>query len=183
MLIVAIGSVLWLLRQSETTPRDAEQRTAAAGTDSQTGDKDVAGTTSDTVKLSPSELQQPSDSPESQAESTAPPTDLQEDPRSSNELASAWEPGAFNRREGGYTLVVSSQATRREAAAFARNVIQGLGDEALKVDILEGTARGRSRYRVGVGQFPSVEQALSEMDRLSPRLPEGVWVLRIRSNM
>ncbi len=94
-----------------------------------------------------------------------------------------WSPGTVDRRAGGYTIVASSQASRREAIAFAESLAANLQDESLPIDVFRGTAEGRARYRVGIGQFATIESAALEMERLSSRLPGGVWILRIRRNM
>ncbi|NNE46772.1 MAG: hypothetical protein HKN37_08935 [Rhodothermales bacterium] len=94
-----------------------------------------------------------------------------------------WSPGTVDRRAGGYTIVASSQASRREAIAFAESLASNLQDESLPIDVFRGTAEGRARYRVGVGQFATIESAALEMERLSSQLPAGVWILRIRRNM
>ncbi|MBT8399731.1 MAG: SPOR domain-containing protein [Rhodothermia bacterium] len=94
-----------------------------------------------------------------------------------------WEPGAIDRRAGGYTLIVSSQETVDEAAAVALELSQQLADEDLPVDVLTGTARGQTWYRVAIGQYSRQSVATRELRRLAEKLPEGAWVLRIRTNM
>jgi hypothetical protein len=94
-----------------------------------------------------------------------------------------WSPGTVDRRAGGFTIVASSQASRREAIAFAERLAADLQDESLPIDVFRGTAEGRARYRVGIGQFATIESAALAMERLSSRLPGGVWILRIRRNM
>ncbi len=95
----------------------------------------------------------------------------------------AWEPGAIDRRAGGYTLIVSSQETIDEANAVALELSQQLADEDLPIDVLRGTARGQTWYRVAIGQYSRQSIATRELRRLAEKLPEGAWVLRIRNNM
>ncbi|MDX1429969.1 MAG: SPOR domain-containing protein, partial [Rhodothermales bacterium] len=94
-----------------------------------------------------------------------------------------WEPGAIDRRAGGYTLIVSSQPTIEEASAVALELAHTLGAEGLPIDVLRGTARGETWYRVAIGQFSRQSVATQELRRLAEKLPEGAWVLRIRTNM
>ncbi len=95
----------------------------------------------------------------------------------------SWKPGALDRRAGGYTLIVSSQETVDEANAIALELSRRLADEDLPIDVLRGAARGQTWYRVAIGQFSRQSIATREQRRLAERLPEGAWVLRIRTNM
>jgi len=111
------------------------------------------------------------------AEGISPPEDVPPPPEVS------WEPGAIDRRAGGYTLVVSSQETIAEANEVARALAATLADESLPIDVLEGAARGETWYRVAVGQFSQESTANRELRRLADRLPEGAWVLAVRTHM
>jgi hypothetical protein len=186
ILVIAIGGVLWLLRESERPARLTQPAAVSPAADTVAsveerdpvleaeGDQRLEGTAEGGQIYT--DEPPPADSP---------PADARAGTQNGEaaEPAAEWQPGVVDRRRGGYTLVVSSQATRSEAVDFARSLAGNIRDESLPVDIFLGTARGRSRYRVGVGQFESIEKALSEMDRLASRLPEGAWVLRIRTNM
>lgn len=107
--------------------------------------------------------------PEAAAAETPPPTE--------------WSPGAIDRRTDGYTIITSSHASLGEAEVYARELARAFADTDLPVDILRGTAQGKRWYRVAIGQYPRQSVVTRELRRLSDKLPEGSWVLRIRSNM
>ncbi len=164
VLIVAIGIVLWLLSQSEREPDPAGQRQTQLDAD-ESRPPDAAG------DAAPDAAELASQSQGSGTEAAA-----------ASAADAPWQPGQVNKRAGGYTIIVSSQATESEAIEFARNLVAGV-DRGIPIDLYKGTARGRTRYRVGVGQFESIEIAIGEMDRLAPQLPAGAWILRIRRDM
>ncbi len=179
VLIVSIGAVLWFLRESERAPISVDPASTPATVDTPPADPQETSASDSEIDAGDAGLSATS-SADSSVQASAP---VEEQAEPDPPPAPVWEPGTMDRRAGGYTLVVSSQSSRREVAEFARRMFARMGDESLPIDVLQGTAEGRSRYRVGVGQFESVEQALNEKDRLAPRLPEGVWVLRIRTSM
>ncbi len=109
---------------------------------------------------------------------TTPPAEVAETP-----TVPEWTPGTIDRSLDGYTIVTSSHSSLGEAEVYARELARAFADTDLPVDILQGTAQGRRWYRVAVGQYPRQSVVTRELRRLSDKLPEGSWVLRIRSNM
>lgn len=92
------------------------------------------------------------------------------------------EEGKINRTTGGYTLVVGSRGTRANADADAARVREALNDSSIPVDVLEGTANGTTRFRIGVGQVPTVDEAVALKQRLGNRITADAWVTSISSD-
>lgn len=91
-----------------------------------------------------------------------------------------WTDGQIDRTTGAYTIVVSSEQTRAEAEIIARSIALRLNS---KTDVFVHTANSQTRYRVGVGQYETSDEAASSLTELSDELPEGSWVLRILPSM
>ncbi len=86
-------------------------------------------------------------------------------------------PPALDPAAGGYTLIVASRLDRGRAEADAVRFRQRLG--GLPVEVLAGTSNGETRYRVAVGQYATLEQALAQRAALAAALPPDTWVLRL----
>ncbi|GEM_PF-4441277 len=85
-------------------------------------------------------------------------------------------PAGIIRERGGYTWVVASVASREKAEEIAaRYRAQGY-----RTGVLEGRVQGRPIYRVGIGQFASIEEAQQARRELPPDAPRDAWILRIR---
>lgn len=91
-----------------------------------------------------------------------------------------WTAGQIARDTGAYTIVVSSEESRAEAEVIARSIALRLNR---KTDVFVHTANSQTRYRVGVGQYETSDEAVSSLNELSDELPEGSWVLRILPSM
>lgn len=83
--------------------------------------------------------------------------------------------GAINVSQGGFTLIVGSKTTEREAAEVAAALSVG----GNPVDILEAEVDGSTRYRVAVGQFRTFALASRALNQNADSLPEGSWIGRI----
>ncbi len=74
-----------------------------------------------------------------------------------------------------YTLVVGSL----QSAAVAEEVAEGWRNRGFRTDIFSETANGVTRYRVGIGQFESIDAAdAARSGEIASQLPEGTWVYR-----
>ncbi len=80
------------------------------------------------------------------------------------------------RERGGYTWVVASVASRKKAEEIAARY-RSMG---FRTGVLEGTIQGRRIFRVGIGQFASIEEAQRARRALPPDAPRDAWILRIR---
>ncbi len=83
--------------------------------------------------------------------------------------------GAIDLSRGGFTLIVSSKTTEREAAEVAATL--SVADNP--IDILEAQVDGSTRYRVAVGQFQTFARASRALNQNADVLPEGSWIGRI----
>ena len=77
---------------------------------------------------------------------------------------------------GGYTIVVFSETNEERA----RNTAQSWREQGFRTIILPYMQNGATRYRVGIGQFDLLEEAVRTRDVLAgDELPRDAWILRI----
>ena len=76
-----------------------------------------------------------------------------------------------------WTVVVASVLESTAAEETARRFRERLGDEEYPVQVQRSSENGR--YRVGVGRFSSVENALSLLETMNGTLPDGAWLLEM----
>ena len=88
-------------------------------------------------------------------------------------------PLRIDRAQGGYTLIVGSNTSQAGAERTAEQFRQRLDGRSLPVDVLQGEARGVTRYRVAVGQVESIEAARELLADLGNAMPDGTWITRI----
>lgn len=84
--------------------------------------------------------------------------------------------GAFDTTRPGFTLITASTTSADEARRSAESV-RSLGHP---VAVLAYEESGRTRFRIGIGVFPSISAADSVRIALADRLPTGTWIRRIR---
>jgi len=113
-------------------------------------------------------------------------TSTQEAPSSSEADSEASEPsaaapseGGLDLSAGGWTVVVASRSDQRAATDLVSTYRERFADREVPVDLIEGTVDGETRYRVGVGQFPSQIEAETFLDANDASLPEGAWPLEL----
>jgi hypothetical protein len=118
------------------------------------------------------------DSPASSTDGTSTqdaPSSSETDPDpSSTDAEDGLDPSA-----GGWTVVVASRQDQSEAADLVETFRQRFDDREVPVDLLEGTVDGETRFRVGVGQFPSQIEAETFLDANGASLPDGAWPLEL----
>ena len=77
---------------------------------------------------------------------------------------------------GGFTIVVFSETSQSSAT----DVVQRYRGEGFRSDLLSSEDGGVSRYRVGVGQFATLEEAVDARNQLAGNeLPQDAWVHRL----
>jgi len=76
----------------------------------------------------------------------------------------------------GYMLVVGSSLNRQ----YAESSLRQYSSIGLPMGVLEYQNDGLTRYRMGLGVFPTIASADSARQVLNPQLPEGTWVWPIR---
>ena len=85
----------------------------------------------------------------------------------------------IDRSRGGWTVVVTSKEDRFEAEEIADNFAQKLSGSLFPIGILTTNDFANIRYRVGVGQFSTREEARAFITRSGSDLPGDAWLLRI----
>lgn len=76
---------------------------------------------------------------------------------------------------GGFTWVVASELDR----AVAERRVARYREQGLRADVVAQEAGGRTRYRVGLGQFETVDEAEARRADLPPDVPSDSWILRL----
>jgi len=76
-----------------------------------------------------------------------------------------------------WTVVVASVLESAAAEETAQRFRERLDDDSYPVQIQHSAENGR--YRVGIGRFASVQNALSVLQNMNGTLPEGAWLLRV----
>ena len=83
----------------------------------------------------------------------------------------------IDRAAGGYTLVVFSDFSDSNANSVAATY----REQGFRTGVLDDQSDGRIRFRVSVGQFSTLDEAVEARDRLAGNgLPEDAWVRRIQ---
>ncbi len=76
----------------------------------------------------------------------------------------------------GYTIVVHSLRGQQHA----ENTADGLKEEGYRISVTESSVDGRTVYRIGIGQFPNVEDALQAADELPQPYKNRNFIKRIQ---
>lgn len=85
-------------------------------------------------------------------------------------------PDGIDTAAGGFTIVVYSETSE----ASAGQVAQEYGDEGFRSGVIS-SQNGVTRYRVGVGQFETLEEATEARNQLAgSELPDDAWVHRLQ---
>lgn len=85
-------------------------------------------------------------------------------------------PDGIDTAAGGFTIVVYSETSE----ASAGQVAQEYGDEGFRSGVIS-SQNGVTRYRVGVGQFETLEEATEARNQLAgSELPNDAWVHRLQ---
>ena len=114
---------------------------------------------------------------EPEREATAPPTPLERPPLPVPDRR-LYGHDPIELTEGGYTMVVAIETSRRRA----REIAAQFHEKKLRVGVLGVLFKGRLSYRVVVGQFETRAEASSARRSLvgDETLPFDTWVMRIR---
>jgi lipopolysaccharide export system protein LptA len=94
-----------------------------------------------------------------------------------------WVPGTIDTSRRGYTIVVASRSSVKEALDVARSRASGVDLSEYPVDILKAVVAGRFTYRVCVGAFASRSAANQALRRLNGSVPADSWILAISPDM
>ena len=156
-----------------TVPLDTTEPEAIAYWREQRGEQLAAG--SDPVPTGPNASPSSADSADAPA-----PTLAQARSKADTDTMAQSEPEAGTTAQNAssiWTVVVASVLESTAAEETARRFRERLGDQDYAVQVQHSSQNGR--YRVGVGQFSSVENALSLLEDMNGTLPEGAWLLEM----
>ncbi len=148
--LLAVAFLLW-------TQRDAPEPVAERPPVAETVPAPAVPAPSDTAAVDPAGSEPVGSEPE---------------PVSADPLRSA---GAIDPDAGGYTWVVASELSR----APAERRVEAYRAQGLRAGVVADDARGRTRYRVSLGQFDSVEDAEARRADLPGDVPSDSWILRL----
>lgn len=84
--------------------------------------------------------------------------------------------GIYNQSIGGYTIVVHSLQSMERAEKNR----QRLEEKGFRTLINKAQVRGTTYFRVGIGQFESVNQAMQAMSDIPERYRENNFIKRIK---
>lgn len=156
VLVAALGIVYLTLLQPEPTEQIAEETSGQ-----EAPPPDTAAAAADTTALAAGEEAAPEETPPVQPEAESTP------------LRS---PEGIDRSAGGYTIVVFSETSE----SLAQDVADRYSEQGYRTGALAFEEGGGTRYRVGVGQFQTLDEATAERDLLAGgELPDDAWILRI----
>ena len=91
--------------------------------------------------------------------------------------------GTIDPTLGGFALVVASVPSEEDAEAIEANYRAAITNDPLPAALLVSRTGDATRYRVGIGQFATQEEALAARDARSDVLPGDAWVLRLTPDM
>lgn len=155
--VIGIVALFWLLGREPDAPPLAEQPAPAD--------------TSETVATAPPGALDTT-ATETPAPDTEPPAEPTEPVASADPLRSQ---AAIDPAAGGFSWVVGSELSREPAE---RRVAE-FREQGLRAGVIAEEAAGRTRYRVALGQFESIEQAESFRSDLPAGVPADTWLLRL----
>jgi len=91
--------------------------------------------------------------------------------------------GTIDPTLGGFALVVASVPSVEDAEAIEANYRDAITNDPLPTALLVLQTEDATRYRVGIGQFATQDEALAVRDARSEVLPGDAWVLRLTPAM
>ena len=170
-LLLAAGAAWWLLTDDPAAPPE----------------------TPDTAVVEP----EPADETDQPAPDPAPPADGADEAieevaptAEPNALAEGVDPsalpsgaGTIDPALGGFALVVASVPSAEDAEAIEANYRDAIANDPLPTALLVSQTGDVTRYRVGIGQFATQDEALAVRDARSEVLPGDAWVLRLTPAM
>jgi nicotinate-nucleotide--dimethylbenzimidazole phosphoribosyltransferase len=176
-LLLAAGAAWWLLTDEPTTPPETP--------DTAVVEPEPADETEQTPPdLTTDAADDASDEALDEALDEAAPTpeaDVLADGVGTADLPSG--AGTIDPALGGFALVVASVPSEEDAEAIEANYREAIANDPLPTALLVSQTGDATRYRVGIGQFATQEEALAVRDARSEVLPGDAWVLRLTPAM
>jgi len=159
---------------SESSTRDASDRTPAT---SSTGNGDASGNDTSPTETS---SQQGARNDASRNETQTPAATPSTNPPSTNPPSTNQSATDRTQIQSGWTIIVASRESSGPAQELASTYRARFQPEGYPVAVIRGESGGNVRYRVGVGEFSSGEDARGAIDRFNDRLPPGAWPLEVQ---
>lgn len=170
-LLLAAGAAWWLLTDEPADPPGA----------------------SDVAVMEPEpadETDQPAPDPATDPEAADETSDAADVPDEERALTDGVSPDdlpagadAIDPTLGGFALVVASVPSEEDAEAIEADYRDAVADDPLPTALLVLQSGDTTRYRVGIGQFATQDEALAVRDARSDVLPGDAWVLRLTPDM
>jgi len=174
-LLLAAGAAWWLLTDDPAAPPE----------------------TPDTAVVEPEPADETDQTPPDPATAPAAPADGADEAvdevaptAEPNALADGVDPsalpsgaGTIDPTLGGFALVVASVPSVEDAEAIEANYRDAITNDPLPTALLVLQTEDATRYRVGIGQFATQDEALAVRDARSEVLPGDAWVLRLTPAM
>jgi len=174
-LLLAAGAAWWLLTDEPTAPPETPD---TAVVEPEPADE--------TDQTSPDEVTDPEGADNAAGEGRDESADSDEPDALADGVGADDLPtgaGAIDPTLGGFALVVASVPSEEDAEAIEASYRDTITDDPLPTALLASQTGDTVRYRVGVGQFSTQEEALAARDARSDVLPGDAWVLRLRPDM
>lgn len=168
VLVAAAAIVYFSLQPAKVTGPEATAQTEQPAETAGGADEATGGTaTSDDPAADPGETPAGADAGED-AETAPSEAEVESTPLRS--------PDGIDTAAGGYTIVVFSETTQSSAS----EVVQRYREQGFRSDVVSSEEGGVTRYRVAVGQFETLEEAVDARNQLAGReLPQDAWVLAL----
>jgi nucleoid DNA-binding protein len=174
-LLLAAGAAWWLLTDDAAVPPETPDTAVV-----EPEPADETDQTSPDPAPSPAA---PADGPDEAVDEVAPTAEA-------NALADGVDPsalpsgaGTIDPALGGFALVVASVPSAEDAEAIEANYREAIANDPLPTALLVSQTGDATRYRVGIGQFATQDEALTVRDARSEVLPGDAWVLRLTPAM
>jgi hypothetical protein len=117
----------------------------------------------------------PSETPPRDTTATAPATES----TSSTAASSSTSSPTIVPEDGGWSIVVASRTDPEAARSLAATYRDRFSDQKIPTGIIESAVNNSTRYRVGVGQFPSRSDVQQFLDEHGDELPDGAWPVQL----
>ncbi len=91
--------------------------------------------------------------------------------------------GLIDWSEGGFTILLRTEARHEDAVGFARNFAAALPEGSHPLDVYTAVENNEQIFRVGLGLFEVMQDAQMYLAQYRPMLPEGSRVQRIPKSM
>lgn len=157
---------------SPTTSIEQQQESTSENPQTESGNSEQQSVDENNEDTQPQEQEQ---EPESGNEVPTSAADEEQVQQETNEPEYGLYGTADANISSGYTIVVHSLRSKRQAAEMQEQ----LNKEGYRVVVAEATVNGRTQYRVGVGQFETIPDAQDAVSELPDNFKNNHFIKRI----